>query len=114
MQQSFVTAANPAFLAYVFPCLVLSFNLVMLWVSSGALRAKGGVPINPEDSTRYGAPVSEWTRQPLSDPCALIATRRPQSNLANHCFSHLSTRDLGPDGGRTPRLIDSLMPLRTL
>lgn len=59
MQQSFLTAANPAFLAYVLTCLVLSFNLLMLWVSSGALRAKGGVAINPEDGARYGAPVSE-------------------------------------------------------
>jgi prostaglandin-E synthase 1 len=59
MQQSFVTAANPAFLAYAFTCLVLSLNLLMLWISSGALRAMGGVAINPEDGARYGAPVSE-------------------------------------------------------
>jgi uncharacterized MAPEG superfamily protein len=30
-----------------------------LWVYSGAMRAKGGVAINPEDGLRYGAPVSE-------------------------------------------------------
>jgi uncharacterized MAPEG superfamily protein len=59
MQQSFETAANPAFLAYVFTCLVLSLNLLMLWVSSGAIRAKGGIAINPEDGARYGVPVSE-------------------------------------------------------
>jgi uncharacterized MAPEG superfamily protein len=31
----------------------------MLWVSSGAIRAQGGVAINPEDGVRYGVPVSE-------------------------------------------------------
>jgi uncharacterized MAPEG superfamily protein len=59
MQQSLVTAQNPSFLAYVLTSLVLSFNLLILWVSSGAIRAKGGVAINAEDGARYGAPVSE-------------------------------------------------------
>jgi uncharacterized MAPEG superfamily protein len=58
MQQSYGTA-NPAFLAYVFTCLLLSLNLLMLWVSSGAMRAKGGIAINPEDGARYNASVSE-------------------------------------------------------
>ena len=74
MQQSFVTPANPAFLAYVFTCLVLSFNLLMLWVSSGALRAKGGVAINAEDGARYGAPVSEL------DPPAVARLLRAHRN----------------------------------
>jgi MAPEG family len=74
MAQSFVTAANPAFLAYVFTCLVLSLNLLMLWVSSGALRAKGGVAINPEDGARYGAPVSEL------DPPAVARLLRAHRN----------------------------------
>ena len=43
MQQSLGNAANPAFLAYVLTCLVLSLNLLMLWVSSGAIRAQGGI-----------------------------------------------------------------------
>src|SRR5258706_16435152 len=59
MQQSLRNTANPAFLAYVFTCLVLNLNLLMLWVSSGAIRAQSGVAINPEDGARYGAPVSE-------------------------------------------------------
>jgi uncharacterized MAPEG superfamily protein len=59
MQQSLGNAANPAFFAYVLTCLVLSVNLLMLWVSSGAIRAQGGVAINPEDGVRYGVPVSE-------------------------------------------------------
>jgi prostaglandin-E synthase 1 len=59
MQHSPGTAGNPAFLAYVFTCFVLSLNLLLLWIYSGAMRAKGGVAINPEDGARYGAPVSE-------------------------------------------------------
>ena len=60
MQQSIWTAAHPVFVAYAITCIVLCLNLLMLWVSSGAIRAKGGVAINPEDGTRYGVPVSEF------------------------------------------------------
>ena len=74
MQRSFLTAANPAFLAYVLTCIVLSLNLLMLWVSSGALRAKGGVAINAEDGARYGAPVSEL------DPPAVARLLRAHRN----------------------------------
>jgi hypothetical protein len=56
MQQLLGAAATPTFLAYAFTCLVLGLNLLTLWVSSGAIRAKGGVAINPEDGARYGAP----------------------------------------------------------
>ena len=59
MQHSIWTAANPVFLAYAITCVVLCLNLLTLWVSSGAIRAKGGVAINPEDGARYGVPVSE-------------------------------------------------------
>jgi uncharacterized MAPEG superfamily protein len=74
MQQPFVTAANPAFLAYVLTCLVLSLNLLMLWISGGAIRAKGGVAINAEDGARYGAPVSEL------DPPAVARLLRAHRN----------------------------------
>jgi uncharacterized MAPEG superfamily protein len=74
MQHSLGTAANPAFLAYVFTCLVLSLNLLMLWVSSGAIRARGGVAINREDGARYGAPVSEL------DPPAVARLLRAHRN----------------------------------
>jgi uncharacterized MAPEG superfamily protein len=60
MQQSIWTAAHPVFVAYAITCVVLCLNLLMLWVSSGAIRAKGGVAINPEDGARYGVPVSEF------------------------------------------------------
>ena len=59
MQQSIGYTANLAFSAYVLTCLVLSLNLLVLWVSSGAIRARGGVAVNPEDGARYGVPVSE-------------------------------------------------------
>ena len=59
MQQSIWAAAYPAFPAYAITCIVLCLNLLMLWVSSGAMRAKGGVAINPEDGARYGVAVSE-------------------------------------------------------
>jgi prostaglandin-E synthase 1 len=59
MQQSTWIAAYPAFLAYAATCVVLCLNLLMLWVSSGAIRARGGVAINPEDGARYDVPVSE-------------------------------------------------------
>src|SRR4051812_38614683 len=60
MQQSIWTAAHPVLVAYAITCVVLCLNLLMLWVSSGAIRAKGGVAINPEDGARYGVPVSEF------------------------------------------------------
>jgi microsomal prostaglandin-E synthase 1 len=72
MQQSL--AANPAFAAYVLTCLVLSFNLLMLWVFSGAIRARSGVAINPEDGARYGVPVREF------DPPAVARLLRAHRN----------------------------------
>jgi uncharacterized MAPEG superfamily protein len=60
MQQSIWTATHPVFVAYAITCVVLCLNLLMLCVSSGAIRAKVGVAINPEDGARYGVPVSEF------------------------------------------------------
>ena len=51
-------------------CLVLSLNLLMLWVSSGATRAKVGVAINPED----GASVTDL------DPPAVARFLRAHRN----------------------------------
>jgi microsomal prostaglandin-E synthase 1 len=74
MQPHLTNAANPVFLAYVFTCLALSLNLLALWVSSGAIRARDGVAINPEDGMRYGAPVSEL------DPPAVARLLRAHRN----------------------------------
>ena len=74
MQQALGTAATPAFTAYAVACLVLSLNLLTLWISSGAIRAKGGVAINPEDAARYGASTSEL------DPPAVARLLRAHRN----------------------------------
>jgi uncharacterized MAPEG superfamily protein len=74
MRQSIWTAANPAFPAYAVACVVLCLNLMILWVSSGAARARGGVAINPEDGARYGAPVS------AIDPPAVARLLRAHRN----------------------------------
>lgn len=52
-------SSNSTLLAYLCTTIVLSLNLLLLWISSGAVRARGGVAINPEDGARYGVPVSE-------------------------------------------------------
>ena len=74
MHPSLATAANPVFLGYVYTCLVLSLNLLALWVSSGAVRARSGVAINPEDGARYSAPVREL------DPPAVARILRVHRN----------------------------------
>lgn len=51
--------ANSAFDAYALATIVLSLNLLGLWVFSGARRARGGVAINAEDAARYSVPVSD-------------------------------------------------------
>src|SRR5258707_15153884 len=83
MQQSLGTAANPTFLAYGLTCVVLSLNLVGLWVFSGAIRARGGVAINPEDGARYGARVSE------SDPPDVARFLRAHRNAEATIFPFL-------------------------
>jgi prostaglandin-E synthase 1 len=50
---------DPALVAYAITCLVLSVNLLGLWVYSGAVRAKTKIAINTEDGARYKAPLSE-------------------------------------------------------
>jgi uncharacterized MAPEG superfamily protein len=84
MKQSLLTATNPAFLAYVFTCVVLSLNLLMLWVSSGAIRARGGVAINPEDGARFGASLSEL------DPPAVARFLRAHRNAEATIYPFLS------------------------
>jgi uncharacterized membrane protein YecN with MAPEG domain len=51
--------SNSILWAYALTSIVLSFNLLALWISSGARRVRVGVAINPEDGARYGVPVSE-------------------------------------------------------
>ena len=72
----------PAFAAYAATALVLSLNLLILWVSSGGVRARGGVAVNPEDGLRFGAKVAEVdppvvARYLRAHPCNAEATIYP-------------------------------------
>jgi uncharacterized MAPEG superfamily protein len=84
MHPSLATAANPVFLGYAYACLVLSLNLLALWVSSGAVRARSGVAINPEDGRRYSAPVREL------DPPAVARILRVHRNAEAAIYPFLA------------------------
>jgi len=62
------------FLVYAAAALVLCLNLLVLWVASGGVRARGGVAVNPEDGARYGVPVAE------GDPPAVARYLRAHRN----------------------------------
>lgn len=51
--------SNSTLWAYALTSIVLSLNLLALWISSGAKRVRAGLAINPEDGARYGVAVSE-------------------------------------------------------
>lgn len=74
---------NPTLFSYTVTCLVLCLNLLMLWVSSGAIRARSGVAINPEDGARYGAQVCE------SDPPTVARLLRAHRNAEATTYSFL-------------------------
>jgi prostaglandin-E synthase 1 len=65
---------GPALVAYSTTCLVLSANLIFLWVYSGAVRARSGKAINPEDAARLGAEHAEH------DPAAVARVLRAHAN----------------------------------
>ena len=67
-------AAGPALSAYAATAMILSLNLLSLWVSSGGMRARGGVAVNPEDGLRFGAAVAE------GDPPAVARYLRAHRN----------------------------------
>jgi uncharacterized MAPEG superfamily protein len=50
---------DSVFRAYGLTSVLLCLNVLLLWIASGAVRAKGGLAINPEDGARYSAPVSD-------------------------------------------------------
>jgi uncharacterized MAPEG superfamily protein len=74
MLQALGSGTHQTFFAYGLTTLFLSLNLLLLWISSGALRARGGVAINPEDGARYGVAVSE------TDPPAVARVLRVHRN----------------------------------
>jgi len=53
---------------------VLSANLIFLWVYSGAVRARSGLAVNPEDAKRMGAEHHEH------DPAAVARVLRAHAN----------------------------------
>ncbi len=65
---------GPALVAYSTTCLVLSANLLFLWVYSGVARARGGIAINPEDAARFGAELHPH------DPPAVARILRAHAN----------------------------------
>jgi uncharacterized MAPEG superfamily protein len=65
---------GPALVAYSTTCLVLSANLIFLWVYSGAMRARSGLAINLEDAERFGAEHHEH------DPPAVARVLRAHAN----------------------------------
>jgi uncharacterized MAPEG superfamily protein len=65
---------DSVFQAYSLTCALLCLNLLILWIASGAMRAKGAMAINPEDGARYSAPVSD------QDPPAVARILRAHRN----------------------------------
>ena len=65
---------GPALVAYSTTCLVLSANLIFLWVYSGTMRARSGIAINLEDAERFGAEHHEH------DPPAVARVLRAHAN----------------------------------
>ena len=65
---------GPTLVAYSTTCLVLSANLIFLWVYSGAVRARSGLAVNPEDAKRMGAEHHEH------DPAAVARVLRAHAN----------------------------------
>ena len=85
MMQQFAWSANQSLLlAYTISCVLLSLNLMALWIGSGAMRAKGGIAINPEDGKRYNVPVSE------KDPPIVARILRAHRNAEAAIFPFLS------------------------
>jgi uncharacterized MAPEG superfamily protein len=68
---------------YTLSSIVLILNLLMLWVTSGARRARSGVAINAEDGARYGAPVSD------SDPPEVARLLRIHRNAEASIYPFL-------------------------
>lgn len=69
-----VGMVNSVCLAYGLTSVLLCLNLLLLWVASGAVRAKGGLAVNPEDGARHDAPVS------AQDPPAVARILRAHRN----------------------------------
>src|SRR5258708_21391326 len=80
-------SGSSVFLAYSLAGTLLCLNLLLLWIASGATRAKAGIAINPEDGVRYNAPVSDL------DPPAVARNLPAQPNSEAVIYTFLF---LGP------------------
>ena len=69
-----IDRAGPAFIAYAVTCVVLAIDLLILWGYSGAVRARVGVAINPEDAARFRVPLLS------TDPPEVARVLRAHSN----------------------------------
>jgi prostaglandin-E synthase 1 len=67
-------SGNSVFLAYGLTVTLLCLNLLLLWIASGATRAKVGIAINPEDGVRFQVPVADV------DPPAVARILRAHRN----------------------------------
>jgi prostaglandin-E synthase 1 len=74
MQPILGTTVSPVFLPYAITCVVLTLNLLLLWISCGVIRAMNKFTINVEDGASYGVPVSEI------DPPAVARALRAHRN----------------------------------
>ena len=83
MVNSIGSVDSLAFAAYAVASLILSLNLLTLWVSSGAIRAKSAIAINSEDGERYRVPVSEL------DPPAVARVLRAHRNAESTIYPFL-------------------------
>ena len=58
---------NPTFIYYTITCLILTTNLLFLWVYSGFVRAKVKTTVNKEDASRFGgAAVTQTEPEPIA------------------------------------------------
>jgi uncharacterized MAPEG superfamily protein len=89
---------NTTFRAYALSCIVLTINLLALWILSGARRVRTGVAINPEDAARYGVPVSE------TDPPAVARLLRAHRNAEAVIYPFLVLGTLFVLAGGTSRI----------
>ncbi len=78
-----IDRADPIFVYYAVTCVALSLDLLFLWGYSGAVRAKAGAAINPEDAARFGVPLS------LTDPPEVARVLRAHSNAQAAIFPFL-------------------------
>jgi prostaglandin-E synthase 1 len=94
--------------AYTLSCIVLTINLLALWILSGARRVRTGIAINPEDAARYGVPVSD------TDPPAVARLLRAHRNAEATIYPFLVLGLLWVLAGGTARVADPIFILFVL